>query len=330
MEDNDGSGRGSISYQLDRFINGGADGAASVAPEFIVSGGYTTEGSTAVKTAQTGPFVQIVFGQEAKKEYDGDTNSMVTLTHLTVAETPAGGSQGDAGDSMGSAIRRADNIFVLPLQDLGLGNSYEIAVNAVDAAGNTYAAVQKSSFTVVARPQVNITLEPGMNLVSFPEIPAEPGINEVFPATTGVDVVLAYDPSLDVPWLISQRNAEGVFGEDAEIQSVHVGRAYWVQSAAFSDITYASRPYLDSSQVPPAPPPAIAVLGGESNLIGFISLSGDDSVDADDYFVGVKWQVAYTYDSSDGWTVLRPGGEGVVEAKRGYIVFATSDGVVTP
>ena len=88
-------------------------------------------------------------------------------------------------------------------------------------------------------------------------------------------MVLAYDPSLDVPWLISQRNAEGVFGEDAEIQSVHVGRAYWVQSAAFSDIKYASRPYLDSSQVPPAPPPAIPVLGGESNLIGFISLSGE-------------------------------------------------------
>ncbi len=131
------------------------------------------------------------------------------------------------------------------------------------------------SFKVVARPQVTITLEPGMNLVSFPEVPAEPGINEVFGADSGVDVVLSYDPSLDVPWLISQRNAEGVFGEDAEIQSVQVGRAYWVQTEGFSDIKYASRPYLDPTQVPPPPPPVIPVLGGESNLIGFISLTGD-------------------------------------------------------
>ena len=116
-----------------------------------------------------------------------------------------------------------------------------------------------------------------------------------------MDVVLSYDPSLDVPWLISQRNAEGVFGEDAEIQSVQVGRAYWVQTQGFSDITYASRPYLDPTQVPPAPPPAIRVLGGESNLIGFISLEvGVTEVDADKYFSGVSWQVAYTYDSYQG------------------------------
>ena len=233
---------------------------------------------------------------------------------------------------MGAVIRRADNIVraAAPGPDPGQF-SYEVAVNAVDAAGNTYAAVQKSSFTVVARPQVTITLEPGMNLVSFPEIPVEPGINEVFPADSGVDVVLAYDPSLDVPWLISQRNVDGLFGEDAEIQSVQVGRAYWIQTDGFSDIKYASRPYLDSTQVPPQPPPAIAVLGGESNLIGFISLeAGVTEVDADHYFSGVKWQVAYTYNSSDGWSVLRPNGDGVVEAKRGYIVFATSDGVVTP
>ncbi len=45
---------------------------------------------------------------------------------------------------MGAVIRRADNEFVLPLQDLTLGSTYEVAVNATDAAGNTYAAAQKS------------------------------------------------------------------------------------------------------------------------------------------------------------------------------------------
>ncbi len=334
-KDGDGSVRGSITYELDLFINGGANGAKSVPPTFVVSGANDKD---VPETAQASPFVRILFSEEAK-EYDGDTNKMVTLTSLTVAETPAGGTQGTAGDVMGSVIRRADNEFVLPLQEMTLGNTYEIAVNAVDSAGNTYTAAMKSSFKVVARPQVNIVLEPGMNLVSFPEIPVEPGINEVFGAESGVDVVLSYDPALDVPWLISQRNAEGVFGEDAEIQSVQVGRAYWVQTQGFSDIKYASRPYLDSTQVPPQPPPAIHVLGGESNLIGFISLeAGVTEVDATAYFSGVKWQVAYSYNSSEGWSVLRPDvGQCTEEVKtscvmekRGYIVFATSDGVVTP
>ena len=145
-----------------------------------------------------------------------------------------------------------------------------------------------------------------------------------------MDVVLSYDPSLDVPWLISQRNAEGVFGEDAEIQSVMIGRAYWVQTESFSDIKYTSRPFLDPTQVPPPPPPVIPVLGGESNLIGFISLTGETEVDADVYFKGVSWQVAYTYDSSAGWEVLRPDSEAVVKAQSGYIVFAATDGWVTP
>ena len=96
-----------------------------------------------------------------------------------------------------------------------------------------------------------------------------------------------------------------------------IGRAYWVQTESFSDIKYTSRPFLDPTQVPPPPPPVVPVLGGESNLIGFISLTGETEVDADDYFNGVDWQVAYTYDSSAGWEVLRPdSGERVAPLSR--------------
>ena len=323
---------GAISYELDLFINGGPNGAKSVAPTFVVSGDDTSDASPKMETSQASPFVRIEFPEEAA-EYTGDTNKMVTLTSVTVAETPAGGTAGDAGDMMGLVVRRADNKFVLPLQDLTLGSSYEVAVNATDAAGNAYSAVQKTSFKVIARPKVTVSLDPGMNLVSFPEVPAEPGINEVFPADSGVGVVLSYDPSLDVPWLIAQRNEEGVFGEDAEIQSVSVGRAYWVQADGFSDVTYVSRAYIangGAGQVPPPRPPSIAVLGGEFNLIGFISLTGAGSVDADDYLSGVKWQVAYGFNPSSGWTVIRPGSDDTVETKKGYIVFASDDGYVTP
>ena len=82
---------------------------------------------------------------------------------------------------MGAVIRRGDNKFVLPLQDLTLGNTYKVAVNADGRRGQHLCrGPDDVSFKVVARPQETITLNPGMNLVSFPEIPAEPGINEIF------------------------------------------------------------------------------------------------------------------------------------------------------
>ena len=311
------------SYELDLAIDGGV-----AAPTFIVSG--DAAGGLA-ETSEANPFVRIKFDAEAA-EYVGDTHGLITITSLTLTETVAGVA-GDAVDILGTEVRRGDNEFVLALSGLTIGSTYTITLNAEDEIGNAYAAVvtNGAGFAVVARPKVTLELQPGMNLVSFPEVPVEPGINDVFPADSNVDVVLAYDPTRDVPWLVSQRNTEtGLFGSEGEIQTIQIGWGYWVQSTGFNDIVYSSRPFIQAGVVPPPVPPAIPVVGGQSNLVGFVSLTGAAAVDADTYFEGVTWQVAYSFAPDTGWAAVRPVTPATVDEKKGYILFAARDGWVTP
>jgi len=236
-----------------------------------------------------------------------------------------------AVDILGTEVRRTDSEFVLALTGLSVGSTYTITLNAEDEIGNVYALDQTMSLDVVARAKVALALQPGMNLVSFPEAPVEPGINEVFPASSNVDVVLAYDPSQDVPWLVSQRNTgTGLFGSEAEIQTIQIGLGYWVQSTGFNDISYSSRPFIQAGVVPPPVPPAITVVGGQSNLVGFVSLTGAANALTDTYFQGVTWQVAYSFAPDSGWTALRPGDASTVVEGKGYILFAAANGWVTP
>ncbi len=165
------STKNAVSYELDVFFNGGPDGAGSIDPVFTVSGDDAATEDR--ETSQTGPFVQIEFAGEAKNEYAGDSNDMVTLTSLTLKETTSDGTEGQSVNMMGNEVRRSNSEFVLPLQGLTLGSTYTITVNGTDAAGNTYADgdLRSVTFEVVPRPGVTIRLQPGMNLVSFPADP---------------------------------------------------------------------------------------------------------------------------------------------------------------
>lgn len=319
----DGGATGAVTYELDLAIN---DGGTS--PAYVVSG---DEAGGATETSEVNPFVRIQFNGEGAEYVDGDgadvdTHALVTITTLTLtkdAET--------AVDILGTEVRRSDTEFVLALTGLSVGSTYTITLNAEDEIGNVYAADEATTLDVIARAKVALSLQPGMNLVSFPESPVEPGINEVFPASSNVDVVLAYDPSQDVPWLVSQRNTgTGLFGSEAEIQTIQIGLGYWVQSTGFNDISYSSRPFIQSGVVPPPVPPAIPVVGGQSNLVGFVSLTGAADAESDTYFQGVTWQVAYSFAPDTGWNASRPGDESLVEAGKGYIVFAAASGWVTP
>lgn len=319
----DGGATGAVTYELDLAIN---DNGAE--PIYVVSG---DDAVGAPETSEVNPFVRIQFNGEGTEYEDDaaadvDTHALVTITTLTLtkdAET--------AVDILGTEVRRTDSEFVLALTGLSVGSTYTITLNAEDEIGNVYALDQTMSLDVVARAKVALALQPGMNLVSFPEAPVEPGINEVFPASSNVDVVLAYDPSQDVPWLVSQRNTgTGLFGSEAEIQTIQIGLGYWVQSTGFNDISYSSRPFIQAGVVPPPVPPAIPVVGGQSNLVGFVSLTGAANALTDTYFQGVTWQVAYSFAPDSGWTALRPGDASTVVEGKGYILFAAANGWVTP
>jgi len=316
-----------VTYELDLLINN------SINPTLVISGDAA---GGSVETSETSPFVRIQFTGETL-EYVGDTNADVVLTALTLTETESGATTAnDAVDYLASATKRSATEYVLALTDLNVGSSYAVSLNATDTILNTYggatpANVSVGSFAVIARPQVTLSLQPGMNLISLPEIPVESGINEVFPAASNVDVVMSYDPSAAVPWLVSQRDATtGLFGAEAEVQTLQVGKGYWVQSTGFNDVLYSSRAYLEAGVVPPPVPPAIKITGGQSNLVGFVSLEGGASMDADTYFQGVTWQVGYTFAPDTGWAAIRPGTADTVNAKEGVILFASADGWVTP
>jgi len=72
------------------------------------------------------------------------------------------------------------------------------------------------------------------------------------------------------------------------------------------------------------------VVGGQSNLVGFVSLTGAANADTDTYFQGVTWQVAYSFAPDTGWEALRPEDGSTVEEGKGYILFAAANGWVTP
>jgi len=319
----DGGATGAVTYELDLAIN---DNGAE--PIYVVSG---DDAVGAPETSEVNPFVRIQFNGEGTEYEDDaaadvDTHALVTITTLTLTKDGE-----TAVDILGTEVRRTDSEFVLALTGLSVGSTYTITLNAEDEIGNVYALDQAMSLDVVARAKVALALQPGMNLVSFPEAPVEPGINEVFPASSNVDVVLAYDPSQDVPWLVSQRNTgTGLFGSEAEIQTIQIGLGYWVQSTGFNDISYSSRPFIQSGVVPPPVPPAIPVVGGQSNLVGFVSLTGAANALTDTYFQGVTWQVAYSFAPDSGWTASRPGDASTVVEGKGYILFAAANGWVTP
>ena len=56
----------------------------------------------------------------------------------------------------------------------------------------------------------------------------------------------------------------------------------------------------------------------------------------DDYLNTIKWTVAYTFDPTPGigWTVVRPDNPAAVDTQaaqgKGYLVFVTADGTLTP
>ena len=97
-------------------------------------------------------------------------------------------------------------------------------------------------------------------------------------------------------------------------------------------------------------PPSVAVYEGW-NAVGFWSISGDTYADLDSYLTSIDWSVAYSYDPTpgEGWKTLRSdavvadssadgagdgnaanGASPSADAGRGYLVYATADGTLTP
>jgi len=322
---------------------GDSDGASGSAVDITASGAILFEVDNAIpaptfspaaaeEVDRTDPFVSIDFATEGK-EYGLDSGSAHTTTPASVVTDYDG--QGAITivtatlDDVAIVLDTRDNaVFSYAADGLALGD-HDLDLSVTDAAGNE--ADFSVTFTVVERSEVSVALTRGMNLISFRENPVSPGINDVFGTGSGVDLVLTYDANDWNPWQVAQRDpSTGEFGWDSEIETIEIGRAYWVNSDGFNDVEYLSSAWEPTAGSIPGTPPAITVVGGAWNLVGFVSMSGETEIDADDYFAGSNWSIAYTYAPSTGWAAIRPVTALTVDADKGYYVFATADGTITP
>ena len=128
-----------------------------------------------------------------------------------------------------------------------------------------------------------------------------------------------------------------------DITSLEPGKSYFVETGASATVEI----LLEDAGV--EVPPSVAVYEGW-NAVGFWSISGDTYSDLDSYLTSIDWSVAYSYDPTpgEGWKTLRSdavvadsaedgtatgadnGLSPSADAGRGYLVYATADGTLTP
>jgi hypothetical protein len=254
-------------------------------------------------------------------DYTGDSYKTVTVSAMTL-KIKSGADQTTAVADLFSSDNKAFTLAV----DLAPG-TYNYSVTAADSAGNS--VTSNTDFKVVARVAFSMALKPGVNLVSIPGTPVGDGGNiNTLLAGLPVTSVVTYDAALDVeggnPWLTSSKDdATGLFTGD--ITNLEPGKAYFVRATASTSV----KVLIQATGM--AIPPMVQVKQG-FNAVGFWSIADEPNADADSYFNSIKWTVAYKFDPTPGvgWTVIRPSGADTVDAGKGYFVYVSEDGTLTP
>ena len=121
-------------------------------------------------------------------EYPGDTQTSATLTTAVL-------DSGDAAERdllpLGS-VNVGGNVWTIAIPGITLG-THTLSFGGSDAVGNTQ-AVTTTTFTVTERPLYNLTLQPGLNLVSLPAPPESTAIGDIITSAHDITLVFTYDP----------------------------------------------------------------------------------------------------------------------------------------
>ena len=273
-------------------------------------------------------FITIDFGvtstdlaEHEGNEYEGDSHSTVTLTDLTL----------DGASILGQEDTKDNMRFLVAVNDIALGD-HTITVNAEDEAGNSLLVDLSVTFTVIERPSVDIDLEPGWNLTSFPGDPADGSIDAVFAGNDAVTAVVTYDPARPGGFLSAIREEDGSFA--GTLSTITADRGYWINTDTFETVE-ADIPGLAAGQVGLLPP-TIPITAGW-NLVPVRDVVGTgsagDEIVATVYLASIVGDIAavYFYDTiANTWEFLDiPGGDSVVVGKA-YWVYTTAAGVLVP
>ena len=243
----DPTAAGATVFEIDNKLAGG-ESAMTMPP-------HDAAGNLPVSI--TNPFVIELTWDGEKAEYPGDSSNAVTLTKAEL----------DGTDVMGDAVGQNDRSYRISIRDIALGD-HTLKYNAEDALGNTNATDRVLRFTVQAVPTWNLGLSAGMNLISLPSNPASTNVNDVFGATSQIELIFTFEGAQSKVALRNPDNPSEFVGTLDSIDSQH---AYWVSSSNAAEVEINIPP---TSQL--APPPYIAVSGGQWNLLPVISLEAVD------------------------------------------------------
>jgi len=193
-----------------------------------------------------------------------------------------------------------------------------------------------------------IPLLPGPNLISIPVEPTNGDIKSVFGAESAISLVMTYDNPTGL-WLVAYRDTapesptfgEFITSDEFDLSTIDARHAYWVLSNEPLELPVPLPTHLGGM---PILPPSIEVYEGW-NLVPVVGPNhhpAGSRIDAADYFKGLNWKVAISYNTSEGhfetvqrlrmrWLRRKKSGPGPsVEFGRGYFVYVEKDGSIVP
>ena len=279
---------------------------------------FTPDGTDPIQ--DTSPFIRVTFTDDA---YPGDTFKAVSLDKAE--HTAPDGTV--ATTTVDAFTARSSSEYMWAAQNLAIGE-HTLVVAGTDTAGNA-TGDKELKFTISLR-EIDILLEPGWNLISIADQPTPPDVDTVFNAPE-ISSVLTYDPTVAGLWRFALKDPdEGTF--IGALTKVEAEKGYWVESSAAITITV-KIPGITAGAT--TLPPAFRLPAGW-NLVSVNTPNlATDTRDADEYFSGLDWSRAYSYDSVfKTWTSIVPDGDPVngddVVAGKGYFVYLNKSGTLVP
>ena len=259
-------------------------------------------------------FINLGFTYEGE-EYEGDTHNTVVVTSVLIDDVAVPADEIDSID---------DITFTIAPQNLSV-DEHEVDVTVEDTAGN------EETFTVTIeiteRAAIEVTLRPGLNLISIPGTPASTDINDVIPEDHPINQVLTYDPQVAGGWLVAERGDDGLFA--GTLTTIDATKAYFVRTTTFESLD-ADIPRLSVGER--VLPPTISLTEGW-NLVPVVDVTGDleagEVIIAGDYFGEIAPARVYGLDQFGTLETMNVAtGELVVGG--GYWVYVTDDEVLIP
>ncbi len=196
--------------------------------------------------------------------------STVSVSKLTI----------DATDQTEQVQTLGAKRFLYWPESLALG-SHDVAVEAVDAAGNKSGS-DEYSFKVAERATFDVKLIAGWNAVSLPANPIDPDVGSVFTEPI-VDMIAAWDgENPEAPWSIATR-MEGEWSTHsnfATLGRITARYGYWVHAQGFvtQSVALVGKGNREDPSTVPADLVEIPTNPGW-NFVGVVDQDGDQTQD---------------------------------------------------